>query len=875
MVRVFRERDAQRARDGGRWRFRAGAALDALKNGMGERFSGGRRGRLERRGGTGMEGPLDDARHALIALRRSPAFSAIAVLTLALGIGANTAIFSVVRAVLLAPLPYDEPHELILLWGELRNRDVLHFPTSPGDFRDYQEQADLLEDLAAVWTFPQPLVGDGEPVQIDVASVTHNFFELLGVEPELGRAFLPDDGALGEAGAQPGTPGFLAPRVVLSHGLWQQRFGEDPNVLGRTIELFGTQAEIVGVMGPGFELLMPPHAAVEQDVDLWVAARLDFANAPRNNVFMRPVGRLKDGVSLEAAQAQLDQIAASLTETQPTKGTAGYAIRAESLHGDLTAHVRPVLFALQGAVAFVLLIACANVSNLLLVRGAGRERELAVRAALGGSRVRLLRQLSLESVILAAVGALFGLLLGAGGIRLLLALRPENLPRIDNVRIDAAVLGFTVLAAALASLIFGSLPAAQASRPDLSGALKERPGGSLAGRKRFRMAMVVAEVALSLVLLIGAGLMVRSFVAIGRVSPGYRAEGVLTFDIALPQTRYPEGPDRAAFQDAFTARLLSIPGVESVGATFPLPLTTGLMNGRYGLEEALTDPQAFRQASYRAVLPGYFETMGTRVLAGRTFSEADNADSALVVVVDAPLAERLWPGRSAVGERLLVRAITPEPEWMEVIGVVEHQRSESLAADGMETIYFSDHYMGVFGNLTWTVKAGADPATIVDEVRAELSAHDSNIPIDNVRPMQDYVNQAMAPTRFALTLIGVFAVLALLLASVGLYGVLAYGVRQRTAEIGVRMAFGAETRGILKLVVGQGLALAGIGLLIGIVASVGLTRVMEPLLVGVTPTDPATFVAISGIFVLVATLACWIPAHRATRVDPVTALREE
>jgi predicted permease len=875
MVRLFRERDEQRGESSHGWSFRLGAAADAVRNGLGERFGGSRGRHLHEDGNRGMDGPRDDLRHAVRALRRSPGFTAITVLTLALGIGANTAIFSVVRAVLLAPLPYDEPEELVLLWGELRNRDVLYFPSSPGDFRDYQQQADLLEDLAAVWTFRQPLTGDGEPVQIDVASVTTNFFDVLGRQPALGRGFSDEDGTLGDPNAAPGTPGFLAPRVILSHGLWRERFGGDPEVLGRTLSVFGAEAEIVGVMGAEFELLMPPHAAVETDIDLWAAARLDYENSPRNNVFMRPIGRLKDGVTLEAAQAQLDRIAASLVEAQPTKATAGYAIRAESLHGDLTAHVRPVLYALLGAVAFVLLIACANVANLLLVRGAARERELAVRAALGGSRTRLLRQLVLESALLSGAGALFGLLLGAAGIGLLLALRPENLPRIDSVRIDGTVLAFTVLAAAISAVIFGTLPAAHASRPDLSGALKERAGAGLAGRRRFRTVLVVSEVALSLVLLIGAGLMLRSFIEIGRVSPGYDAEGVLTFDVALPQARYPDGTDRTAFQEAFKQRLLSIPGVEAVGATFPLPLTNGLMNGRYGLEEALTDPQAFRQAAYRSVVPGYFEAMGTQVLAGRTFSEADNADSALVVVVDAPLAERMWPGGSAVGERLLVRAITPEPEWMQVIGVVEHQRSQSLAADGMETIYFPDHYMGTFGNLTWTVRAGVDPLGLIDQVRAELRAHDASVPMDNMRPMQDYVEEAMGPTRFALTLIGVFAVLAVVLASVGLYGVLAYGVRQRTAEIGVRMAFGAERRTILGLVVGQGLALTGLGVLIGIVASVGLTRTMRPLLVGVTPTDPPTFIAISGIFVLVAALACWIPARRASRVDPVTALRDE
>ena len=620
---------------------------------------------------------------------------------------------------------------------------------------------------------------------------------------------------------------------------------------------------------------MPPTAALAEDPDLWLAARIDYENAPSNNVFLRPVGRLRDGATREQLQQQVDRISADLAANDQVKATAGYAARVESLHADLTAHVRPVLLALFGAVVFVLLIACANVSNLLLVRASGRDRELAVRAAMGGSRGRLIRQMLIESGLLAFAGAVVGVALASGGIGLLLSLQPDDLPRIEHVGVDGAALLFTLLAAGAAAIVFGTLPALQGSRVDLADALKERgSAGANAARRLVRNGIVIGEVALSLVLLIGAGLMVRSFVELMNVSPGFEAEGVITFSAALPFGAYPQPVDRANFSAELARRIEALPGVERASLAFPLPLTGNLANGRYGTEEALTDPESFRQAAYRSVRPGYFEAMGTRLLAGRTFSEADQADSTLVVVIDDKLAGILWPGESAVGRRFLIRAVTPEPEWVEVIGVVEHQRAETLAADGPETVYFTDRYMGSFGG-TWVVKAGVDPAGLVSAIRQEVAALDPRIPVADVEPMTSYVEQARGPTRFALTLIGVFGLVALVLASIGLYGVLSYVVRQRTAEIGVRMAFGAEAGSILRLVVGQGLVLAAGGVALGLVAAVPMTGFMESMLVGVTPTDPLTFAAIASVFLGVAALACWIPARRAAHVDPVRALRDE
>jgi predicted permease len=822
-----------------------------------------------------MDSWVRDFRYALRALARSPSFTAVAVLTLALGIGANTAMFSVVRAVLLEPLPYDDPRELVLLWGEMRNRGVTHFPTSPPDFRDYRDGAELLEDLAGVWTFQLSITGDGDPLQVAAAGVTHSFFSVLGVEPLLGRAFTEEDVVPDPSGLPPGAPGALPPMAILSHGLWQQRYGGDAGVVGRTIELAGAPAEIVGVMPPGFQLLLPPTAGIDPDPQLWLAARLDIDAAPRNNVFLRPIGRLRDGVTPAQLQAELDAVSARLVADDQVKATAGYALRVEPLQADLTAHVRPLLGALFGAVVFVLLIACANVSNLLLVRASGRGRELAIRAALGGRRDRLARQLLIESALVAFLGGALGMALASAGIELLLLLRPENLPRIGAVRIDGVVLAFTLGVAAVTTLLFGVAPAVQGSRVDLADALRDRSAASGTARhKLLRNLVVVGEAALSLVLLVGMGLMLRSFVELSRVEPGFEPEGVLTFGAAVPFARYPDAAARADFTRRLQARLEGLPGVLAASQVQALPLDGTLFNGRYGPLEARTDPGAFGQATYRAVLPGYFEAMGTRLLAGRTFSDADQADSAAVVVIDDRLAEILWPDGSPIGERLLVRATTPEPAEVEVIGVVEHQRSESLAAEGTETVYFTDRYVGSFGG-TWVVKAGGDPLALLSVIREEVGALDPDVPVADVRLMREYVDEAMGQTRFALVLITVFGLTALLLAAVGLYGVLAVAVRQRTTEIGVRMAFGARRGSIARLVLAHGLSLTAAGIALGLPVAFATTGALESLLVGVTPSDPLTIGAVSVLFLGVAAMACWLPVRRATAVDPATALREE
>ncbi|HEX4468634.1 MAG TPA: ABC transporter permease [Gemmatimonadaceae bacterium] len=829
-----------------------------------------------------MDALLKDLRFAARSLRKNPAFAATALLTLALGIGASTAIFSVVDAVLLQPLPYPHAERLVLVWGELRARNVLNFPFSPPDFKDLKDQGTLFEDFGAVTTGRGTVTGNGgEPEQVTTAGATTNIFRLLGGRIEVGRDFTDNDGLpqprppQAVPGTPPAPPGPRLPLIaILSHGFWQRRYGGDREIVGKAIDVGGGSATVVGVLQPGFELLFPPKASIERTPDIWFAQRIDYENSSRKNVFLRVIGRMKAGVTLAQAQAQANGIAADLRRRFPIDQTANFNIDVDGMHDNMVAEVKPAIVALMGAVVFVLLIACANVANLLLVRSSVRERELAVRAALGGSPWRLVRQMFAESVLLAGGGAVLGLALAQLGIRLLIAMAPANLPRLDTVSLDPFVLAFTILCALVSAVLFGVVPAWRASRPDLAEVLRaagRSPG--LGGAKLLRNGVVTAEVALSFILLIGSGLMVRSFVALSHIDPGYDPDRVLTFTLANPRLNKAEA--QAVFKDNVHARLLALPGVRSVTVTSLLPLDGSLQNARYGTAEAAADPAKFRQATTLAVYPGYFETMRTKLIAGRAFTMADNRDSATVVVIDNLLAAKTFPGQNAVGKRLLVRVRTEEPEWFDVIGVVEHERHESLASEGREEMFFTDGVFNHFSATTWVVRTNVDPTTLTAPVRAAIREIDPSLVVADVKPYAGYVDRAMAPTRFALVLIGIFASIAVILAAVGLYGVLATLVRMRTAEIGLRMAFGAQQSSIMQLIVGQGLRLSATGIVIGGASAFALTKVMRSMLVGVSPDDPLTFVAIVLLFVVIAILASWVPARRAAGLDPTIALREE
>jgi putative ABC transport system permease protein len=814
-------------------------------------------------------------------LRKNPAFTLTAVLTIALGIGASTAIFSVVNAVLLRPLPYGNAERLTVIWGDMRTRHVVDFPFSPPDYNDLRKEATTFDDFAAVATGRLPLSSEGgEPEMVRAAGVTPNFFALMGARVAYGRDFNEKDAAPQPApppaGNAPAANAPPAPRIptiaILSHGLWQRRYGADPKIIGQTIDLGAGRAQIVGVLQPGFELLFAPGTSIDRLPDIWTAMRLDYANAGRNDVFLRVVGRLKPGVTLEQARLEVNGIAAELRRRFPIKQTSGLYFRVEPMHQDLVKDSRPAILALMGAVVFLLLIACANVANLLLVRASWRERELAVRAALGAGRWSLIRQMLCESLLIAIGGAFLGILLARLGIDLLVLVGPADLPRLDAVSINTVVVAFTALASLAAAAMFGIVPALRASRPDvIEGLRSSGRTAALASGRLLRSGVVIAEVALSFVLLIGSGLMLRSMLALQHVDPGFEAHGVLTFLLAGLRG---DGPQRAVMVQQVRERLRALSGVQSVAAASPLPLDGGIAYGRWGTEEAVANPGKFHEADFHFVLPGYFETLKTKLIEGRTFTDADNVPGPRLIVVDNDLAAAAFPNQSAIGKRLLVRARTPEPEWFEVIGVVAHQRHTSLARPGHEALFLTDAYMGQGVVGRWAVR-GSDATQLAPAIRAEITRLDPRLVISEMQPMQAFVDQAQGQTRFALLLIGIFSCIAALLAAVGLYGVLSAAVRQRTAEIGVRMALGAAPSAIFRLMVGQGIRLSAIGIAVGFVVALGLTRAIASMLVDVHPTDPLTFAAMALLFFGIAAVSSWLPARRAALLDPTIALREE
>jgi predicted permease len=824
---------------------------------------------------------LQDLRYSARMLMKKPGFTLIAMITLALGIGANTAVFSVANAVLLRPLPYKNPNRLVLVTGEMRQRNTTDRPLANTDVFDMRNGTKTtFEDIAAVYTLRRVMPReDGSPEQVRIATVTPNFFRLLGAKIVAGRDFTEADGQ-----PQPpqtgGAPGAQAPAIpptiaILSHEYWQRRYGGDTAILGKGMSSGGSGGpQVVGVLAPGFELLFPPKLQVERLPDVWYAARISYDTASRNDYLHRIIGRLKDGATLEQARAEAEAVATEIKNIDPVRQTADFHFRLDMWGDFLVSDVRPTILALTGAAVFLLLIACANVANLLLVRASLRQRELAVRAALGAGWRRLARQLLAEALLLAGAGAILGLGLAWLGIRQLLAVAPANLPRLDTIRLDLVALAYTALAGLAAAVIFGLPPALQASRPNVMNILRgsSRTGGLGSGR-RLRNIVVIAEVALSFVLLIGSGLMLRSFIALQRIDPGYDPHGLLTFLRLGP--RAPQPQERAAFTRELQGRLRALPGVENVAASTPFPLSGYSNSMRWGPEQALSDPSKSQTADYQIVLPDYFETMRMRLLDGRRFTDADNAPERKVVIIDEFLAAKAFPNESAVGKRILVRLPTREPELAEVIGVVGHQRNSSLAEPGREQLYVTDGYMGHGVAGFWAVRVKGDPAQYAAAVRAEVAKFNPNLLITEMQPMDAMVQRAQAGTRFSLLLIGVFAVVAALLACVGLYGVLSTEAQQRTAEIGVRMTLGATPWSVFKLVAGHGLRLSAIGVAIGLVAAFGLTRAMTSMLVGVKATDPATFAAMAALFLIIAAVASGLPARRASGLDPTIALREE
>ena len=822
---------------------------------------------------------LRDLSFAWRTLRRSPVFTIAAVATIALGVGASTAIFSVANAVLLRPLPYDRPERLVVMYMDLRNRNNLGMPLSTENFFDIRDGSKgSFEDMAAFRTVRQVLPGaDGTPEQIRLALVTPNFFRLLGHRVVLGRDFQEADGIPQPLSSTPQLGAATAPPLptfaILSHEYWQRRYGGDRTVIGQRLPA-GPRPEIVGVLAPGMELLLPPQTNVERRPDIWIANRLTYDNANRNTFGLRPIGRLREGATIERAQHDVEAVAARIRDEHAISRGSGFYARLEPMHGTLVGEVRPAILALMGAVMFLLLIACANVANLLLVRASLRTPEIAMRSALGAGRWRVIRQLLIEAMVLTALGTVGGVALAWFGVRQLLALAPDNIPRADTVAIDPVVVSFTAIIALAAAVVFAVVPAVTAFRVDLVRALSG--GGRAAGLGgrggQFRSAIVVLEVALCFVLLVGSGLMFRSFLEIRRVDPGFDPNGLMTFQLLGGRPAAAE--ERTALQRQLEDRLRAIPGVIGVTAANPFPLSGNITTIRWGLEDALTDNTKYQAVDWQIVRPGYFETMRTPLVTGRTFIEADNDPKRNLVVVDTMLASKAFPNEQAVGKQILVRIRTAEPEWVEIIGVVGHQRVTSLSDPGREQVYFAERFLGGGGATRWAVRTARDPAHIAGAVRAAVAETDPQWLINEMQPMSALVSRAQSTTRFSLMLLAVFAMVAAVLVGVGLSGVLSTMVRQRTAEIGVRMALGAPPSRILRLIMVYGLRLSVAGIAIGLPSAFVLTRAMRSMLVGVRPTDPTTYIIMGFVFFVIAAVSLYLPARRAATRAPTAALRE-
>ncbi len=818
-----------------------------------------------------METLLQDLRDGIRLLTKKPGFTAVAVIALALGIGANSAIFSVVNGVVLRALPYKNPESLIMVWSR---RPLLQaqtgsseFPVSAADFLEWREQNQVFDQIAAFHTQSFNITGNREPEFLGGVRASANLFSLLGVDPILGRTFLTEED-------QPGA-GHV---VIISHGLWERRFGSDPQIIGQKLILNDEPYTLVGVMPPGFQFPrkgeMPAGYQFPRQADLYTPLAWTPGQAGnRGRSFLAVIARLKPQVTLAQAQSDMQAIAGRLTEQYPQFNT-NKDVFIIPLHQQVVGKVRPALLVLLGAVAFVLLIACANVANLLLARAASRQKEIAIRTALGASRSRVIRQLLAESVILALTGGGLGLLLSIWGIDLLLAISPANLPRVDAIRVDGRVFGFTVAVSLLTGIIFGLVPALQASKTDVNEALKEGGRASSTGHNRFRGLLVALEVALSLVLLIGAGLMIRSFVRLLNENPGLNPQSVLTLDVGLPRNKY-SGAQQVAFFQQVIERLQALPSVNAAGAIYPLPLSGGEEGMGFGIEgRPPAAPGEYSTAGPRWVSPDYFNVMGISMLRGRGLTERDGTDTTRVVVINEAMADRYFSDEEPIGKRIAFDQLNGGPNWREIVGVVRNVKHSALDSNPQPEFYIP-FTQSPSPFMTFVVRTAGDPLSLVGVVRAEVLGVNKDQPISNVHTMGELVSNSVAQRRFNMLLLSIFAGVALLLAGVGIYGVMSYSVAQRTQELGLRMALGARTSHVLVLVVKQGMALAFVGIGIGLGASFALTRILASLLYGISPTDPVTFSVIALLLASVAFVACYVPARRGTKVDPMIALRYE
>jgi putative ABC transport system permease protein len=815
-----------------------------------------------------MNNLFQEARYGFRMLAKNPGFTLVVVLTLALGIGANSALFSVVNAVLLKPLPFADAERLVTVWNVNTKESGNGFSVSYPDFNDYRVQQQSFEQMAAFRTRDLTLTGMGEAARLRGATVTSDLFPLLGVAPQLGRVFTPEEDKAGNHAA------------ILSDTLWRTRFKADPNAVGRTVSINSQSYTIVGVMPPKFTFPISSDPA-----ELWIGAAVDNEGGggaltnQRGNHTIEVIGRLKPGATLAQAQAEMSRIAQALEKQYPGENPDTGALVVpffERVVGD----VKLALLLLLGAVGCVLLIACGNVANLLLARAASRQKEVAVRAALGANRWRVVRQLLVESLLLALLGGGAGLLVAWWGTDLLLKLVPGGLPRVGETTLNARVLGFTLLISVVTGVLFGLVPALHSSRFDLVTTLKEGGRGAGDGGRgnRTRNALIVAQVAIAFVLLVCAGLLANSFWHLQQVNPGFDPKNVLTFRVSLPVTKYAQNEQVESFYQRLTSRVGALPGVTSVSATSVLPLSGQNSGVGFAIEGVPTEPnKPFpHESSLRIVQPGYFSTMKIPLMQGRDFDARDTLMGSQVVIINETLARKHFLGQNPIGRRINPSFGIDQRgiQWREIVGIVKDVHHASLKEAADEESYVP-HAQAPVNSITMVARTNNDPHNLIASVGREVSALDGELPIFNVRTLEETLSRSLAQQRFNTLLLVIFAGVALLLTAVGLYGVLAYSVTQRTHEFGIRLALGAQARNVLGLVLRQGMKLTLIGVGIGLIGALALTRLMAGFVFGIGVTDPMTFAGIALLLIVIALFACYIPARRATKVDPMIALRYE
>jgi putative ABC transport system permease protein len=809
-----------------------------------------------------------DVRYGLRTLTKTPMFTVVALVALALGIGANTAIFSVVNAVLLHDLPYRDSGQLMIVWEQNRARGGRNNVVSAANFFDWQQQSNSFQEMAAFYDAAFNLTGEGNPEEIPAQVTSGNLLTMLGTDAAVGRVYTKEE-------AEPGRNDV----VVISHGLWQRRFGGVADIVGKKISLNGESVTILGVMPQGFKFFMKEGSRTGKAAEMWTPTNfqqvMNGATKGRGR-FLTVAGRLKPGVTPEQAQVEMSTIASRL-EQQYAQFNTNMGVRVVPVREQLAGEIKVALYVLLGAVGFVLLIACANVANLMLARAASRQSEFSIRTALGAGRWRIVRQLLTESVLLSVLGGALGLLIALWGVDALVALSPPNMLGTEKIGLSMPVLAFTFVVSLLTGIVFGLAPALEATRLNLNETLKETGKSNMSSRRSRRLSsvFVVAQVGLALVLLIGSTLMIKSFLRLQAVDPGFKTENLLTLRVTVPESKYPEDNQVVAFHRQVLERLKALPDVRAVGAVSALPFGGNLgARTSFSIEgRPVPRPGEELSTDVRVTDENYFQAIGIPLLSGRGFTEQEAKEDRRTIIINETMARQHFPGQNPLGQHLRVQMMA-DPQPMEIIGVVADAKYKTLEGPSHPMVYWT-HPQLVYTEMTHVIRTNGDPMSLAAAVRREIQAIDRDQPVADVRTMQSWIDELTARSRFGTLLLTIFAGLALVLAAIGIYGVMSYSVTQRTHELGIRIALGAQTRDVLKLILGRGFALTLVGIALGLIASFALTRVMSSLLFGVSATDPATFAGLSLLLTSVALLACYIPTRRAMKVDPMVALRNE